>query len=107
MPVRNKVTLATNAGVGAGAAVVQPGGRFLFAADSAAWGGGNAKLQMKTENGTWVDCYSIPAAAYQYLVASATPTCVVDLPAGEVRIFITTATGVYASLLPMREGSAA
>lgn len=71
-----------------------PGGKAMFVAE-ATWGGGSVALQVKAGGGTWV------AVANGSLSANGTLT--VDLPLGEVRVLITTATGVYANILHVPE----
>jgi hypothetical protein len=80
-------TLASDASA-TGSAVVWPGGKGIFTAE-ATFGGGTVKLQFKTANSTtWVDVpnNSITAAAMTSF----------ELPAGQIRANIATATAVYA-----------
>lgn len=92
MPVKKKVVLATNAGVGNTASFQCEGGNFKFSA-TATWGGGNIKLQQKgSDNVTWIDISGATMAADSIIN--------VVMAAGEVRAVITTATGVYAELVP-------
>jgi hypothetical protein len=82
-----KVVLAEAATTGSGSAREWIGGKGYFMAEGT-WGGGNAKLQQQSPRGTWMD------------VASASLTadgCVaIDIPAGQIRVEIDTATDVYA-----------
>lgn len=92
MGIRNKLTLLSNAGAGNGASFVQPGGKYTMIGE-ATYGGGSQKLQMKTENGTFVDVAGS--------TLSAAGTLTVELPPGEVRCVATTATVNYVSLVPV------
>lgn len=85
-----RINLAENEGAGNGDAKLWPGGVSYFMAEGT-WGGGNAKLQFKTPNGTWVD---IPSSTL-----SANGTLKLDVPPGEVRTVIATASAVYAYLV--------
>lgn len=96
MSIRNKIALLTNAGTGNGAAFVQPGGKYQLNVE-ATFGGGNVKLQMKTENATYVDVANS--------TLSANGSLVLELPPGEVRAVSTTATAVYAALVPIYQVS--
>jgi hypothetical protein len=85
--MKGKLTLAS--GGAAAAAQNWPGGKAMFIA-KATWGGGNVKLQMPAGDGTYVDVANS--------TLSADGTLTVELPAGNVKAVITTATDVYASL---------
>jgi hypothetical protein len=89
----NPLTLASNASAD-GSAAFWDGGHGLFTAE-ATWGGGSAKLQFKSGNGTWLDLPSI--------TLSANGTKEFYAPAGQIRVSITTATAVYAYAYPIRE----
>lgn len=86
------LTLAANATTSNGAAVAWPGGKGVSTAE-ATWGGGTAKLQFKTLNGTWVD---VPNCSH-----SANGTLPFELPAGEIRTVIATATACYHYAQPL------
>lgn len=88
--VRNKITLA--AGSAAITGLECDGGDYKLLAE-ATWGGGNIKLQQKAGNGTWVDIANSTLSANGDLNVRLAP--------GEVLLVITTATGVYADLLPL------
>lgn len=81
------VVLASNATTGNGTAYYWPGGRGLFMAE-ATWGGGTAKLQFTTPNGTYVD--------YPSGSLSANGGILFELPPGQIRVVIATATACYA-----------
>lgn len=71
------------------------GGRYVFNA-VATFGGGNVQLQMLAADGTsWVAPKDIGGSANN-LTAAGSQT--VDLPAGQFRVAVTTATAVYASV---------
>jgi hypothetical protein len=89
MASKGKVTLATNQGPGSTAAVKVPGGRHNLIFESAAWGGGSATLEIKGPNGAWI---AVIAAS------TANSSSTVDIPPGEYRVTVVTATGVYATL---------
>lgn len=73
-----------------GSAMQWPGGRAVFAV-TATFGGGTVKLQMLGPDGsTWID------VADGSLTAAGTK--VVEVPVGQVRANVATATAVYASL---------
>ena len=82
-----KFVLAENATTGNGSAANWPGGKGLFMAE-ATWGGGSAKMQFQSPNGTWID---YPATAL-----AANGAYAIDLPAGQIRAVIATATACYA-----------
>jgi hypothetical protein len=81
------VTLAANATTGDGAALMWPGGKGSFQAE-ATWGGGSAKLQFISLNGTWID--------YPSGSLSANGAILFELPIGQIRVVIATATACYA-----------
>ena len=87
MSNKSRVDLATNAGAGNGAECEWRGGQGLFMAE-ATWGGGSAKLQMKSPNGTWID---VPSASL-----TANGMYVFNLPQCDIRVVIATATACYA-----------
>lgn len=82
-----RADLAENAGAGNGTAKSWPGGKGYFMA-KATWGGGNAKLQMQMPTGDFID---VPNATL-----SANGCVAIDIPAGQIRVVITTLTAVYA-----------
>jgi hypothetical protein len=63
------------------------GGKGIFIAE-ATWGGGTVKLQAQSPNGTWID---VPSASL-----TANGIVAFDLPRGQLRGNVTTATAVYA-----------
>jgi len=65
------------------------GGRGTFIVESSAWGGGSAKLQMKTPQGTWIDIDPMGTLTADGAVGFELPPC-------EVKVVVATATGVYA-----------
>ena len=82
-----RATLAENATTGNGASEEWPGGQGYFMAEGT-WGGGSAKLQFSTPRGTWVDI------AGGSLTANG--TLKLDIPPGQIRTVIATASAVYA-----------
>lgn len=86
------VVLAENAGEGEGAAMSWQGGKGCFTAE-ATWGGGSAKLQFKTLNGIWVDVDGLSLSANGHKTF--------ELPIGEIRVVVETASAVYAYAHPM------
>jgi hypothetical protein len=85
-----KLELMTNEGAGNGADKLWPGGRCAFLAD-ATWGGGNVKLQIKTDTGAYADVSNSTLSANGL-------SGVLYLPAGTYRAVATTASAVYAQL---------
>ena len=88
MASKGKVTLLSNASA-TGSWLQWPGGSGLFSVE-ATWGGGTVKLQYKAPNGTAVD-------AGPYTTLTANGGGIFDLPPGEIRANVATATAVYAS----------
>ena len=86
MATGGRLDLLSNASA-TGSAAQWPGGKGVFAAE-ATWGGGTVKLQMKSANGTWLD------VASNSLTANGITSF--ELPAGEIRANVATATAVYA-----------
>lgn len=66
------------------------GGKGLFLAE-ATWGGGSAKLQMKSPNGTYIDVPNVSLTANGMIAF--------DLPGGQIKVVIATSTHVYAYAL--------
>ena len=88
----NILTLVSNASA-TGSAVDWLGGKGVFTAE-ATWGGGTVKLQFKTANSTtWVD---VPNNSM-----TANGLTSFELPAGQIRANIATATAVYAFAHPI------
>lgn len=81
-----RVDLAVNASA-TGQAVNWPGGRLSFGA-KATWGGGTVKIQCLLPSNDWVDVSGLSLTADGMVSA--------DVPAGQIRANIATATGVYA-----------
>ena len=81
-----KITLLSNASAGNGTAAIWPGGKGIFMAE-ATWGGGSAKLQMQTPNGTWIDVDGVSLTA--------NGTKAIDIPAGQIRAVTATASAAY------------
>ena len=71
------------------------GGRGMFCVPAATFGGGSVALQWKAPDGTFLTVKDINGSNAS-LTAAGTTT--VELPPGEVKVLITTATGVYAYL---------
>lgn len=93
MARRAQLTLASNAGAGAQTAVDWQGGVGMFMAEGT-WGGGNAKLEIQTPNGSWVSL--IHYATTTAISLTANGVAIFQAPAGKIRVNITTATAVYA-----------
>lgn len=84
-------TLCSNAGAGNGADVAIKGGLYTISAE-ATWSAGNAQLQGKSPNGTYINIgSSITANAFQ--------SSPMYLPAGTYRVVITTATAAFVYLM--------
>ena len=83
---KEQLTLASNAAAGNGTAAYWPGGRGYFTGE-ATWGGGSAKLQYMTANGTWIDVSSI--------TLSANGGVAFELPPGQVRTVTATGSAFY------------
>jgi hypothetical protein len=83
--------LATNAGPGNTADVSFRGGRCTLIVEAAVWGGGSVALQLKTPQGTYV--------AVQGGSLTANGQVNLELPPGAYSATVTTATGVYATLI--------
>lgn len=85
--VNAPVTFASNGGAGNGIPKQWAGGRALLVAQ-ATWGGGSAKLQTLSSDGsTWVD---ITNASF-----TASGSVEVALPHGQIRCVIATSSAVY------------
>lgn len=82
-------TLLSNASAD-GSYVSWPGGRGIFTAE-ATWGGGTVTLQYKGPNGTAI-------AAGSDTTLTANGGGVFELPAGDIRAAVATATAVYAQV---------
>jgi hypothetical protein len=89
-----KVALLSNAAAGNGADVVWPGGVTVMAAE-ATFGGGNVKLQIKLDQGTYADIASSTLSA-------AGITAALYLPQGTYRAVAATGSAFYASLLRVK-----
>jgi hypothetical protein len=74
------------------------GGHGIFIAE-ATWGGGSAKLQYKSPNGTFVD---VPATVVGTPSLTANGMCMFELPPGELKVVVATATAVYAYAIGTR-----
>ena len=86
--------MVNDAPAGAGTAAAQwLGGRGVFYV-KATFGGGSVKLQQKTPDGTFVDVPATVNATVPSLTANG--MCAFELPPGELRVAVATATGVYA-----------
>lgn len=73
-----------------GSAASFPGGRAAFLAE-ATFGGGTVKLQGQSPNGTWIDVTSGSLTANGFVL--------LELPPGQYRANVATATAVYAWLI--------
>ena len=71
-----------------GSYVTFSGGKCAFISE-ATWGGGSVKLQTKAANGGVIDVAT----------HSANTLTALDLPPGQYKVAVTTATAVYASLV--------
>lgn len=85
-----RIDFLKNAGAGNGAAMYFAGGKLAFMAN-ATFGGGNVKLQMQLPDaaGTWADVTGSTLSAAGFVV--------LEIPAGQYRAVVTTATAAYAS----------
>ena len=81
-----RATLVENASA-TGSAVNWPGGRLSFGA-KATWSGGTVKVQCLLPSNDWVDVSGLSLTADGMVSA--------DVPAGQIRASIATATAVYA-----------
>jgi hypothetical protein len=81
-----QVVLASNAAAGTGSAYQWLGGKGSFIAE-ATWGGGSAKLQFQSPNGTWID--------YPSGSLSANGIINFELPAGQIRTVTATGSAFY------------
>lgn len=87
-----RIDLLSAAGPGNGSDFALPtGGKFAFQAESPAWGGGSAKLQISMPSGNFVDVTGGSLSADGMLT--------VDLPQGRVRAVVTTTASVTANLM--------
>lgn len=86
------IALAENVAASTTTGKSVPGGKFLFMAE-ATWGGGNAKLQIQTPNGTWID---VPSSTL-----SANGMLQVEIPRGLARVVFATGTALYAYLISL------
>jgi hypothetical protein len=86
MATGHRVDLLSNASA-TGSAGTWPGGKGAFLAE-ATWGGGTIKLQMQTPQGTWVDVADTSLTANGHKVF--------EIPAGQIRANLATATAAYA-----------
>ena len=85
------VIIANNAGVGAGTAQTWLGGQCVMTG-KATWGGGNIVLQQMDAFGNWVPVSGGTLSADGC-------TALLSVPSGQIRVFVTTATAVYSSLV--------
>lgn len=89
--IAGKLTFAENAT--SSATLLWPGGRGSFMA-KATWGGGSVKLQtLMPDLATWIDVKNDAGTA---ISLSADGMLLFDLPPGQVKAVIATATAVYA-----------
>lgn len=87
---KGRAVLAVNLGPSTTEWVHWAGGKTMFISDAGAnWGGGSVKLQTKAGSGIGVDLAT----------HSASGATVLDLPLGDYRVVIATATTVYSDLL--------
>lgn len=101
MPIRraddNSYTLLTN-GTATGSAVAIRGGEYMFQVDGTP-AGATIQLQVQLPTGTWSQVLVFANSLVQFTVLPNSQTGI-DLPAGNVRVFISgTPTGVYAYLI--------
>jgi len=91
--VRSKIVVASNSSAGNGTTKQCEGGEYRFSAEGT-WGGGNIKLQQPSGNGTMADVASSTLSANGSLIVTLAP--------GQVRAVITTASAIYAELVPTK-----
>ena len=91
MSVGKRLDLLSNASATGSGVSLEKGGKHYFMAE-ATFGGGTVKLQMQTPHGTWVD---VPSGSL-----TAAGALALDLPPGQYRGNVATATAVYAWLVP-------
>lgn len=84
------IILGENITTSNGTAFGVKGGKYVFTGE-ATWSAGSAKLQIQTRNGTWVDVASSTLSANGMLQ--------VELPQGQVRVVVATATAFYGYLV--------
>jgi hypothetical protein len=84
-----RLDLLSNASA-TGAGFTWPGGKGLFMVE-ATWGGGTVKLQIQSPNSTWID---VPSGSF-----TANGMFGFELPPGQIRANVATATAVYASAI--------
>ena len=80
------ITLASNAGAATGTAAYWYGGAGAFTGEGT-FGGGSAKLQFKTQNGTWID-YPSGSLSANGIISFTLPPC-------EIRAVTATGSGFY------------
>ncbi len=73
-----------------------PGGDGVFCAE-ATWGGGSAKLEMQSRNGTALGVVNYATTTAISLTANGMANF--RAPAGKLRVTIATATAVFASII--------
>lgn len=101
MPIRRaddtSYTLLSN-GTATGAAVAVKGGEYIFMAEGTV-AGATIALQLQSPNGAWSPVLIFAGSAVSFTALPNAQTGV-DLPAGNVRVFISgSPTGVYAYLI--------
>lgn len=85
-----QIVLGENITTSTSAAFPIKGGKYVYTGE-ATWGGGSAKLQFQTAHGTWID---VPSGSL-----SANGLLPIELPAGQVRVVVATATAFYGYLV--------
>lgn len=87
-----QIILGANVGAGNGESKPVKGGKYAFMAE-ATWGGGSAKVQVQTPNGTWMDVPNTTLSANGFVS--------VELPPGQARVVVATSTAAYCYLVGM------
>lgn len=88
-----KHTLFSNSAAGNSSDVELKGGKHALLAEAAAFGGNNIKVQIQTQNGTWIDVSGTQLTSNGYTTFDAVP--------GRYRAVSTVAAGMYAYLISL------
>lgn len=83
-----RIDFLSNAAAGNGVSKSYKGGKIALYAE-ATWGGGNVKLQFQSPQGTWIDVPSSTLSANGFVI--------LEVPPGQYRAVVTTASAAYAS----------
>jgi hypothetical protein len=83
-----RIDFLVNSAPATGAAMTFKGGKLYVFAE-ATWGGGSAKIQFQSPQGTWIDVTNLSFSANSGIL--------IELPPGQYRAVSTTATACYLS----------